>query len=268
MLAIELNKWKWRNKGSKLHVVDGLEIRRIYYGCVSCTARAQRDSDPNGALTIRIYGEHNHQPPLMPPKPARELRREGIQRMLHGQKPARAHQQMVLAHPGEVVPSIKSMTNAKHYRKRSLLSHPSLFVNLAEYHPGFVQWFELIPSIMLLLASPESLDLLQSAQAVFIDGTFDFAERNLILTTILVVVNGELLPAVFLLHEHRNQETYIAFFRRLQSLASRFRPEVFFADFEGPIRSGFQVVWPNASFYGDAFHFVYDNQKWLRRHGK
>jgi hypothetical protein len=47
---------------------------------------------------------------------------------------------------------------------------------------------------------------------------------------------------------------------------NRFSPTVVMGDYEEALKTGTKIVFSGASYYGDSFHFLQANLRWLRQH--
>jgi hypothetical protein len=83
-----------------------------------------------------------------------------------------------------------------------LAKHGKEFLRLSENHPAFLMGF----------ASDFGLNLLASAENIYVDGTFNTTEGKLVLTVLLVVVESVTIPCAFLFFNTREKWAYQKFF--------------------------------------------------------
>ena len=86
-------------------------------------------------------------------------------------------------------------------------------------------------------ATTESLHLLVTAEAIYIDGTFEICPRLFYqVFTINVFVHGQQFPLVYGLLQGKSRETYNKFFmgvkEKAMQLGINFSPKEIMADFE------------------------------------
>lgn len=138
-------------------------------------------------------------------------------------------------------------------------------------HRDFVLKLELHPSVRIVLAAREGLELLQNpnySNMIMVDGTFNIAESGLVLTTVLLNINGLHIPAAWLLSNSQTAEDYTFFFRTLAERTNNlFAPSFALCDYELAMHGGLKRAFPGISVYGDSFHFVQANRRWLMTRG-
>jgi hypothetical protein len=138
-------------------------------------------------------------------------------------------------------------------------------------HRDFVLKLELHPTIRIILAAREGLELLQNhnnSNIIMVDGTFNVAETGLVLTTILLNINGFHIPVAWMLSNSQTADDYAFFFRTLVERTNNlFAPSFALCDYEIPMHNGLKRAFPSISVYGDSFHFVQANRRWLVSRG-
>jgi hypothetical protein len=109
----------------------------------------------------------------------------------------------------------------------------------------------------------------QYGHKIMVDGTFETVELGLVLSTILIEANGLAVPTVWLLADRQTTETYEWFFRYVLNIAPMWELRTVYADFDSAVRAALRIVFEakGVLFFGDSFHFFYDNRKWARTHG-
>jgi hypothetical protein len=134
------------------------------------------------------------------------------------------------------------------------------------YGKDFLRLIELFPHINVILMADNARSLLQQyGEILFIDGTFDICEQKLILTTVMMSVDGIGVPAAWLLSNSKTTDNYEAFFKCLSTIAeNKLDPKFILCDYEIALREAPKRVWPSVVVYGDAFHFVQCNVKWMK----
>lgn len=109
--------------------------------------------------------------------------------------------------------------------------------------------------------------LLQYGHTIFADGTFQVTELGLVLTTIMVTINGIGFPAAWLLSNSGTAVNYEWFLTQVKAAikTGTWTVEVAYTDFDKALRGGIKHVFPSAILLGDSFHFFYDNRKWASK---
>lgn len=119
----------------------------------------------------------------------------------------------------------------------------------------------------IILASGEALDLFTQAVWASIDGTFDVCELKLMLTAIVISVNGIAVPVAFMLGNSKKEESYRAFFELIKNRCHHnLNLRAVLTDFEEGLRHAASGAFSCASF-GDRFHFVKCNVTRVRGYG-
>lgn len=167
------------------------------------------------------------------------------------------------------VPSQKQITNYAYYIRRKELPSGDAIHNIILAHENdALLRVDLFPSVRIVLSTNAQRNLLSASRDIVlaIDTTFDFVEGNLYLTTFLGLIEGIGVPLAFFLHSRRTESDY-AFF--LQSIKEKvdFHPVVVLRDFDLSIENAIRREMPSVRNFGDLWHFLHDNQKWLSQHG-
>ncbi|CAF2150458.1 unnamed protein product [Rotaria magnacalcarata] len=108
---------------------------------------------------------------------------------------------------------------------------------------------------LLIFASKEQLDFLNSCESCHCDGTFAVAP-NLFeqMYSIHGSVRGKSLPLVYSLLPNKNKETYEELFRIIKQYVAR-KPKYITIDFEKAAENAFGVLYPECDIFGCFFHF-------------
>lgn len=278
-------KYNWQTDGGLKEVKnnDGTVNERQWYRCSNykkpskeegCKARYSTDILPSGKKIVSnpVSTPHNHPPPS--PEKLRlksDVKEKCKEMLLHKMKPKDIHKQIVnetdYSTPANT-PTVKQLSNMKYYLKRSSMPTPDALWNLIRlYGHTFVQKIDFFPHVNIVLAAPDGLTLLQQhSNTLFVDGTFDLCEEKLVLTTVMIKVNDIGLPVVWFLSTSRTAQNYENIVRSVQQLCSQgLVVDNILADFEQALRDGFQRVFPTTNIYGDTFHFIQANIRWMKR---
>lgn len=136
---------------------------------------------------------------------------------------------------------------------------------------NFLVKIDLFPVVCVILATPFMLKmLLQYGQTICIDGTYRVAELSLVLTTIMVTINGIGVPVAWLLSNSATTANYEWFLMQIKLATinnGTWKVDVCYSDFENALRAAVRAVFPGALLLGDSWHFFYDNRKWVRKNG-
>jgi hypothetical protein len=212
-----------------------------------------------------------HPPPEKPPVD-RQIKRVAKQMLLNNMKPVQIEKELVLSTDpisARYLPTRRQLVNMNTYLRSRYLPSPNALNNIiAMYHDNFLIQLTLYPNFVIILGAPEAKQLFQFyGRTIFIDGTFDLCEEKVVLTTIMLSI-GELgVPAFFfMLSDSRSSRTYQLFLRQLKEFVDNtYDPENVFGDYETAIHEAIRVVFPNARYFGDSFHFMQANVRWLRK---
>jgi len=129
-----------------------------------------------------------------------------------------------------------------------------------------------IPSPYYIIAADDGIRLLaQHGRMLYVDGTFDLVEARLTLTTILVKVGQIGVPVAWLLARSQQQEYYTYFFRFVRDLVTQITHRTLhvlavFADFEEGLRNAAAEAFPGVKVFGESFHFMQANIRWMAQH--
>lgn len=98
-------------------------------------------------------------------------------------------------------------------RFKTLHCNTSFFVQDLKWKPNSDEiWF--------LLATDKTIStLLTNSQVLYVDGTFDITEIKLVLTTILVKIQGVGFPVVWFLHNQRTTTMYAEMWNALKVIS-------------------------------------------------
>lgn len=271
-----LSLWKWvKSCGAKTRkLVDGSVGRRQIYWCnqrqiVGCTATYYLDRGEHSVYQV-IKGEHNHPPPTQSVTPA--VWQKAKDQLASGLTPSKVHKNLILdcnRDESGVIPSKKQLSNWCYYQKRTKNALPSgdWLINLQQII-GVIH-LTIIPDIRLIVATPEQLELLTTDRLIFsVNTTFDTLNCKLYLTTISGIIEGIPLPLAWFLHQKTTTQEYAFFLHYIQERThNMMNPLAVLRDFDPAIEKAIRDAFPSAHNLGDYFHFVYDNQKWLRSNG-
>lgn len=193
--------------------------------------------------------------------------------MISGMSTSQIHKELVLTTKDPIsmktLPSRETLRQWKYYLKRKYLPSGDAIANIITiFQEKFLLKISLYPTICIILSTPTGLNLLhQYGQTLYVDGTFSICEEKLILTTIMVKVNEIGIPVTWMLSDSRSTANYKKYFKFItKKTENRLNPFVVLGDFEDALRQAAVSVWPRCVYYGDAFHFLRDNMKWLNSH--
>jgi hypothetical protein len=106
---------------------------------------------------------------------------------------------------------------------------------------------------MLMFATNSNLELLRHSNVWFGDGTFKVVPAIFEqLYTIHALVNGEVMPAVYVLMNGKSEEDYNRLFEVL--MRQGLQPQSFNCDFEKSVHNAVHNCWPEAEICGCLFH--------------
>lgn len=114
---------------------------------------------------------------------------------------------------------------------------------------------------ILGFCADEALEILCSADTVFMDGTFKVAPTLFRqLYTLHGSFEGEMMALAYFLLPDKEKETYLRMFSLISDHAARrgltFRPAKFQIDFESAVLGAIRVCFPAAEVKGCTFHFT------------
>lgn len=138
---------------------------------------------------------------------------------------------------------------------------------------SFVREAGTIPFYYFIMAADEAIHYLgQHGGVLFIDGTFSLVEGGMVLTTIMIQGEGGVgVPVAWLLSQSQTQETYTHFFLLIKKMVLQMtghvlQPLAVFVDFEEALRSAAASAFPGTRVYGESFHFMQANLRWMAKH--
>jgi hypothetical protein len=154
-------------------------------------------------------------------------------------------------------------------KNQSLPTSDSIHNISQMYGDRFLRKVELFPHVNIVLTTAFQLEMLKlHSTDIFVDGTFELVEQNLITLTVAVKHNGSIMPVAWILHSSKETESYENSFRALSyQTGYSLSPERVWADFEEALRKGVSAVFPHAEVLGDSFHFLNANDRKLRSLG-
>lgn len=252
---------------------------RNYYRCAetSCSARKVID-EKEGTETIKITQKHNH-PPNKKRKVDRKIVKEAKQRLSTGVRPATVHFQLVREaqkrgedlHSGNI-PSREQLKNWAAWLKRNKFpSRDSLDNITAMYGTSFCPDIHYWPTVRIILVADRGLKMFaEFGDIFFLDTTFDLIKEKLFLTTLMMRYQGWGIPIAWLISSNRTIETYEHFLSYLAKHVPqyyRFAPAACLGDFDPALRGAVEKTLPGTNYFGDFFHFLYDNIKWKMAYG-
>ncbi len=158
---------------------------------------------------------------------------------------------------GSTVPSIKALSSMKYHMKASSLPSKDAIHNVLSMGGQFLLSFTLFPTLALVFATKNALQLLKDSPYYFIDGTFDISECDLQLTTLMTVHKGIGVPTAFMLAKSKTTECYSHFLGVVQkNCDGRLEPIAVLGDFEQALQQAVNQVFPSSTWYSDFFHFM------------
>jgi len=196
-------------------------------------------------------------------------------RLQSGSTPSQIQQQLIVRATAngekiseQNVPTKQLCYNLKALQKRSNLPTPDAIHNILLKHgtdgTDFCRQLHLYPVLSLVFATPTGLCLMEKyPDAIMVDGTFDYCEGKLILTTWMIKMEGLAFPCAWILSDSRTAMGYHHSFQRIKSDAPSLFPKAFFVDFELALKQAISMTYPSSLIYGDSFHFIWNNQKKL-----
>ena len=273
----------------------GMPISRMHFKCSvgGCPCRYFEDRDcTTNALVARILVASHTDHPLPKPRLSAEARTAAREDLRKGLTPQRimartlleaadAQRSATLASRPRAslddrsvrpvstheVATRKQLENMSYQLRRAQLPTPDALQNLLLLYPKQILKVDLHPTVRIVFSDPEQLELLASPQHyLLIDTTFEVSELKLYLTTILAVFNGFGVPGAWFLHSSKSEIEYHWFLNFVQeATARRCQPLAVLRDFDCGIRNASRAVWPSVPNFGDFWHLLHDNRKWLAR---
>ncbi len=281
--------WNWWRYGRKLHSTTKVLCR--YYRCAfihpnggRCAAKKSVIDDPRtGQRNVTYTQKHDHPAPA----PDQNKRLDPVvdtqarERMKDPHASAtRVEREFLLALPDGVaasrqnVPTRKQLHNKKHYQKRKRFGGGDAVQNILQHfvhEKQFVQEAGIIPFHYLIMAADDAIrQLAQHGRVLFVDGTFSLVEGRMVLTTIMVKVGQIGVPVAWLLSQSSTKEMYLHFFQYVSRLVSQITGRTLqvlaiMADYEEALRKAAHEAFPGAKVFGDTFHFMQANLRWMAK---
>ena len=121
----------------------------------------------------------------------------------------------------------------------------------------FLLWDSGDQDRILMFVTQEKMRVLEDNDHWFVDGTFDAAP--LIygqLFTVHALLDGVLIPCVYVLLPDKTQVTYTRMFRELINLHANLHPSTVLCDFEVAIKNALEAVFPGVTVKGCYFHLT------------
>jgi hypothetical protein len=110
---------------------------------------------------------------------------------------------------------------------------------------------------ILLFCTQKGLQLLQSSDNWFADGTFKTSPSLFVqLYTVHGIQSNKTIPAVFALLPDKRQNTYSRLFEQIKCLIPQVHPKSVLTDFESAAMTAISLAFPSASIRGCFFHFA------------
>ncbi len=150
----------------------------------------------------------------------------------------------------------------KWYLKQAHFPSDQTLQNItAMYYPSFCCKIIFTPPLHIVLASNWQIELLEQQRGfTFVDTTFKLIEKQYLLTTIMVQIQGTWgVPAAWLISSATTTEVYSYFFWQLgahHQTVHGYQPHSILSDFDLAIHAAATEVWSGVLFIGDLFHFI------------
>lgn len=161
----------------------------------------------------------------------------------------------------------KSIENMKYLIIHDALPTADAIKNITTMYASSVRCVELFPTQRIIFATPDQIEFFAAYRGhLMIDTTFDIVEGKLYLTSLLAVHEGFFtVPVAWFIHNTRSGEEYTAFLKKLYDASgNRAQPSAVLRDFAVELRNAITAIWPNVGNFGDLFHLLQANVKWLR----
>jgi hypothetical protein len=203
-------QYRWHKYGDKYLSKFGVD--RSYYRCAerSCGSKKFVDRKNGVVVKTQLEGSHNHPAPDTPPLQD-DVKQHAKALLQCGRTPSQAQKEIIEITPvitPSTVPTARQLQSMKYEMKKKTLPGHDAVQNVISLFGAcnFLHKLELFPAINIVLASPVGLDHLARSATVYIDGTFDLCEMELVLTTLMVVVDNIAVPVVWLLSNSKRGE--------------------------------------------------------------
>ena len=121
---------------------------------------------------------------------------------------------------------------------------------------------------ILLFSTQENLNLLETANDWFADGTFKVVpELFFQLFTVHGLINNQIFPCIYALLPNKTQETYARLFREITRLRPGLSPQSVMIDYEAASRRALTMVFPDAAIKGCFYHLSQSVYRNVQNHG-
>ena len=122
-------------------------------------------------------------------------------------------------------------------------------------HHTFLPFTNIGDDRILIFASNEQLNVLQSAHHFMSDGTFKVVPEIFYqLYIIHAIYRDHVLPVIYALLRRKNVDTYRRLFNEILKVAPQWAPQSIMIDFEKACISAYEGVFPNILLSGCYFH--------------
>eukprot|EP00732_Lithocolla_globosa_P000741 Lithocolla_globosa_v1_NODE_278_length_4688_cov_20.187567.p2 type:complete len:312 gc:universal NODE_278_length_4688_cov_20.187567:4266-3331(-) len=278
----EPGNYNWSNNGG-IRFQKEKKLWVKYYKCAETACEAKKrvyysEKESTKPCSEEVHDVHNH----VPPKKLRldpEISKNAKTLLSRGVKPGTLQQSIVVEHAkagqeitSQNTPTKKQLKNIQTRLRTNNLPTADAISNTVSTHgstgTGFLRYILMFPIITIILCHPECIALAEMyGSTLLIDGTFEFSEMNLILTTLMILVNGVGVPIVYVLSKGKLTEDYVDIFTFIKEkiFHNRYSPNAILTDFELAFRNALRIVWSTAMVYGDLFHLIQCCQKWLSK---
>lgn len=121
--------------------------------------------------------------------------------------------------------------------------------------------------LIIGFSSPTGLEILDTAQFWYGDGTFDIAKSTLFTQVFIIIgksLTGKNVPCCFFLLPNKEYETYKMMFLELK-VRGLSPPRIFYCDFEAAIAKAVSELFPEVNIYGCDAHFKRAIRKNMQR---
>jgi len=261
------SNWTWYKEGGLKRLKDGTLRQR--YKCKSkdhtqCVAKLTEDLTTAGLRRLTVQGMHNHmyqqsQRITVP------IRNKIVELYRGGSKVGQIHRAMVndSIDPSDpqTTPTKKQVKNVVCYQNKKKIEEVySQFIITERFEDN---------NHTIVVIPKEALVYLKTSRkyTMYIDGTFSMVEDKLTLTTILYEIEGIPVPVAWIIHSGKSEDDY---FLALQDLKRKtdylMEPAAIFLDYETALKKALTRTFSGVPLYGDYFHFMQANLRWLQNH--
>ncbi|CAF1440348.1 unnamed protein product [Adineta ricciae] len=120
---------------------------------------------------------------------------------------------------------------------------------------------------ILIFASPEQLQILQTSEEFLVDGTFKVVPENFYqLFIIHAVYRNYVVPVIYALLRRKNTDTYQRLIDEILKIAPNWSPRLIMMDFEQASINAFQTKFPIIHLSGCYFHLRQSIHRKLQAH--